>query len=188
MKQPEFSNEKKKRFLRKFPSSFHGGGAGVRGGGGGAGREGSDTSVLLPTSTASAAGSSGMPSPPRAGRDAGQPRCIAAPQGPHSVYFMKGCSAAPAAATHLRTAAGSHGRRSCQVPLPAALRARAGAGKSGAGLLAPMGSLGAAAGGDATTEVPVILKIPVPERGRAGTCFSLTRACGCPWHGPRSLR
>lgn len=47
MKQPEFSNEKKnKRFLRKFPSSFHGGGAGVRGGGGGVGREGSDTSAV----------------------------------------------------------------------------------------------------------------------------------------------
>lgn len=38
--------KKTPRFLRKFRSSFHGGGAGVRGGGGGARREGSDTSAV----------------------------------------------------------------------------------------------------------------------------------------------
>lgn len=82
-----------------------------------------------------------MPSPPRAGHDAGQPYCITALQGPHKVYSMKGCSATSPGAAHLRTAAGSHGRRCCQVLLPEALRARAGAGKSGAGLRALMGSV-----------------------------------------------
>lgn len=93
-----------------------------------------------------------MAPPPRAGRDTGQPRCLAALQGPHRLRSQKGCSAAPL----LRAAAGSHGRRSCQVPLPAALRARAGAGKSGSGLRAPMGALARRQGGGGGAAIDVL--------------------------------
>lgn len=49
--------------------------------------------VLVPTSMTLAPGRSGMLSPPRAGSNVGRPRRIPALQGPHRVYFMKGCSA-----------------------------------------------------------------------------------------------
>lgn len=167
MKQPEFSDEKKKtkkppRFLRKFPSSFHGGGAGVRGGGGRARREGSDTSAV------------GF-APHQHGLGCREKRG-AIPTAGRARHRTTSLHRSPAGTTQgllhakmLSRPSSSHTPPNrCRLPRlplipgPAALRAWTGAGKSGTGLRAPKGSLGVVAGGDATTEVPVILKIPVP--------------------------
>lgn len=91
----------KKRFLRKFPSSFHGGGGGERDGMGRDGRDGTGRSprlwVLLPTGVTPSPGGSGKPIAPWVRRGAGRPRGISALRRPHSVYFIKGCSASPPA-------------------------------------------------------------------------------------------
>lgn len=163
-KQPEFSNAKK-RFLRKFPSSFYGGGVGggMGCGGGGGGREGSVTLAAgfgphqhdpgpgeerdaIPTAGREQCGAT-SPHPGPAGTTQGlfYERMLSLPASqPHTSKVLP----APMAATPARSL------------LPTAARARAGAGKFSAGRRAPMGSLGATAGGDAAREVPVILKIP----------------------------
>lgn len=155
VEQPEFSN--KKAFPQEIPKHLS------RGGGGEWGakeEEGDVTSAtgFAPHWPGPGPAGSRTPSPARAGSDAGPPRLIPALQGPHGVYSVEGCSSSPPAShTPPGTAAGSRGRRSCQVPLPAAARAWAGAGKFSTGRRAPTGSLRVA---DAGRETLIILKIP----------------------------
>lgn len=108
--------------------------------------------VLLPTSTAPAPGRSGDATSVQAGSNVRQPRRIPALQGPHRVYFVKGCSASPPAS---RTPPNR-----CRLPQPLlqpgpAPRGHASPGRAGkfsAGRHAPMGRFGSG-------EILVILKI-----------------------------
>lgn len=184
VEQPEFSNEE--TFPQEIPEHFS------RGGGGKRGAKEEERNITSATGFAphrpgpSPAGSR-MPSLPQAGSDAGRPRRILTLQGPHRFYLVKGCSGSlPASHTPPETAAGSRGRCSCQVPLPAAAQAWAGAGKFGAGRHAPTGSLGTA---DARREILVILKIPKSQYPKGawggGDDLLLAPASVSPHQSPR---
>lgn len=91
----------KKTFPQEIPEQFS---WGRRRGTGwdGTGRTGRDGRsprpwVLLPTSVTPSPGGSGKPIAPRVRRGAGRPHGISALRRPHSVYFIKGCSASPPA-------------------------------------------------------------------------------------------